>query len=136
MNRVHIISLRLVIGSLLLLSCFVGELQAQTPPPQESSKPANTKPDEKKAGEDPFTPEVAPPLPAGMTGSDASDPRAKLTPGMYNAGEASMGLKHLQLLKKPRAFTLDSADPDDPKVQKTLGLLGVPDTSKIPKLFQ
>jgi hypothetical protein len=136
MNRVHTISFRLVIGSLLLWSCFVGELQAQTPPSQEPTKPANANPDQKKSEENPFTPEPAPPLPAGMTGSDANDPRARLTPGMYNAGEVSMGMKHLQLLKKPGPFTLDSAHPDDPKVQKTLGVLGVPDTSKIPKPFQ
>src|SRR5262249_29160340 len=57
----------------------------------------------------------------------------KLTPGLYDAGEASLGLKHLILLKKPDAFQLGSSDPDDPKVQKTLGQLGMGDVSKIPK---
>ena len=71
-----------------------------------------------------------------MTGSDANDPRAKLAPGMYDAGEASMGLKHVMLFKKPDAFQLGSDDPDDPKVQKMLGLLGVGDTSKMPKPVQ
>src|SRR5947207_1416465 len=33
-----------------------------------------------------------------MTGSDMNDPRAKLSPGMYNAGEASMGIKHLMFM--------------------------------------
>jgi hypothetical protein len=80
--------------------------------------------------------EKAPPLPAGMTGSDANDPRAKLTPGLYEAGEAAMGMKHLILLKKPDAFQLGSDDPDNPKVQKTLSLLGVGDSSKIPKPVQ
>jgi hypothetical protein len=127
---------RLLVGSLLLLSCFAGKMQAQTPSSQESTKPANAKPDQKKAEEDPFAPEPAPQLPAGMTGSDANDPRAKLKPGMYDAGEVSLGIKHLQLLKKPDLFQLDSADPDNPKVQKTLGLLGVADTSKMPKPFQ
>ena len=49
-----------------------------------------------------------------------------------------MGIKHLMLLKKPDAFQLGSADPNDPKVQKTLGLLGVSasDTSKMPKPMQ
>ena len=56
--------------------------------------------------QNPFAPEPAPPLPPGMTGSDANDPRFKLTPGMYDAGEASMGMKHLLLLKKPDAFQL------------------------------
>jgi hypothetical protein len=136
MNRVHTLTFRLFVGSLLLWSCFAGKMQAQTPPSQESTKPANAKPDQKKEEEDPFTSEPAPPLPPGMTGSDANDPRAKLAPGMYNAGEVSLGMKHLLLLKKPDLFQLDSADPDNPKVQKTLGLLGVADTSKMPKPFQ
>jgi hypothetical protein len=127
---------RLLVGSLLLWSCFAGKMQAQTPSSQESTKAANAKPDQKKAEEDPFAPEQAPPLPAGMTGSNANDPRAKLAPGMYDAGEVSMGMKHLLLLKKPDPFQLDSADPDNPKVQKTLGLLGVADASKMPKPFQ
>ena len=77
--------------------------------------------------------EKAPPLPAGMTGSDASDPRAKLKPGLYDAGEAAMGMKHLMLYKKPDAFQLGSDDPDSSQVNKTLGLLGVGDSSKMPK---
>jgi hypothetical protein len=136
MNQVHTMAFRLLVGSLLLCSCFAGKTQAQTPPSQESTKAANAKPDQKKAEEDPFAPEQAPPLPPGMTGSDANDPRAKLAPGMYNAGEVSMGMKHLLLLKKPDPFQLDSADPDNPKVQKTLGLLGVADTAKMPKPIQ
>src|SRR5215831_11759033 len=136
MNRAHTTVFRLLVGSLLLWSCFAGKMQAQTPPSQESTKPANAKPDQKKAEDDPFAPEQAPPLPAGMTGSNANDPRAKLTPGMYNAGEVSLGMKHILLLKKPDLFQLDSADPDNPKVQKTLGLLGVADTSKMSKPFQ
>jgi hypothetical protein len=94
------------------------------------SKPANPE------GGNPFAPESAPPLPAGMTGSDANDPRAKLTPGLYDAGETAMGMKHLMLFKKPDAFQLGADDPADPKVQKTLGLLGVGDSSKMPKPFQ
>src|SRR5215475_10493991 len=136
MNRAHTMAFRLLVGALLLWTCFDGNMQAQTPSSQEPTKPANAKPDQKKAEEDPFAPEPAPPLPPGMTGSDANDPRAKLSPGMYNAGEVSLGMKHLQLLKKPDPFQLDSADPDNPKVQKTLGLLGVADTSKMPKPFQ
>src|SRR5262245_43393135 len=136
MNRVHTLAFRLLVGSLLLWSCFAGKMQAQTPSSQEQAKAANAKPDQKKAEEDPFAPEPAPPLPPGMTGSDANDPRAKLTPGMYDAGEISMGIRHLLLLKKPGPFQLDSADPDNPKVQKNLGLLGVTDTSKMPKPIQ
>lgn len=85
------------------------------------------------AGTPAQTLETAPPLPAGMTGSNVNDPRFKLSPGMYDAGEAAMGMKHLMLLKKPDAFQLGANDPDDPKVQKTLGLLGVGDASKMTK---
>jgi len=71
-----------------------------------------------------------------MTGSDANDPRARLAPGMYDAAETSMGIKHVMLVKKPDAFQLGSDDPDNPKVQKTLGLLGIGDSSKMPKPLQ
>jgi hypothetical protein len=135
MNRVHKMTFRLLAASLVLL-CLASVMQAQTPSSQEPSKPADTKDDQKKAQEDPFAPEPAPPLPAGMTGSDAGDPRAKLSPGMYDAGEVSKGLKHLLLFKKPEAFQLDSADPNNSKVQKTLGMLGVADPSKMPKPMQ
>ena len=135
MNRVHIMAFRLFVTSLLLCLCFATSIQAQTPSPtpaQEPAKPAETK----AAEQNPFAPEPAAPLPPGMTGSDASDPRAKLAPGMYDAAETSMGLKHVTLIKKPDAFQLGSDNPDDPKVQKTLGLLGVGDAAKIPKPVQ
>ena len=98
MNRVHT-WLSVYSQAPFFVVLFCRQMQAQTPSSQESSKPANAKPDQKKAEQDPFAPEPAPPLP-GMTGSDANDPRAKLTPGIYDAGEISMGLKHLLLLKK------------------------------------
>jgi len=109
-------------------------MPAQTTASKESKKPADTKLDRKEAEDDPFAPAQAGSLPAGMTGSDANDPRAKLTPGVYDAGEVGMGMKHLLLLKKPGPFQLDSND--DAKVQKTLGLLGVGDPSKMPKPMQ
>ncbi|HKP35276.1 MAG TPA: hypothetical protein VJT71_00350 [Pyrinomonadaceae bacterium] len=84
----------------------------------------------------PFAPEPAAPLPPGMSGSDTADPRAKLTPGMYDAGETALGLKHIALIKKSDVFQLGADNPDDPKVQKTLGLLGVADPSKIAKPAQ
>jgi len=130
MTYVHTITYRFLIASLLFCSCFAAKTLAQTPAPSPESKP--TQQEEK----DPFAPEPAAPLPAGMTGSDTSDPRAKLAPGMYDAAETSMGFKHLMLLKKPDAFQLGTADPNDPKVHKTLGLLGVGDTSKMPKPTQ
>jgi hypothetical protein len=135
-----------------LISCFtVNRTHAQAtpaaPPQEQAQKPANPpsgqeaekKDGEKKGAEEqqnPFAPEPAPALPAGMTGSDANDPRAKLAPGLYDAGEAAMGIEHLLLLKKPDAFQLGSTDPDDPKVQKTLGQLGVGNSMKIPKPMQ
>src|SRR5258706_13974389 len=47
-----------------------------------------------------------------------------------------MGIKHLLLLQKPDAFQLGASDPDDPKVQKTIGQLGIRNTSKMPKPLQ
>jgi len=136
MNRVHIIAFRLLTASLVLCSCFAtGTLAQTTSPSPESTKTPESKPANQDGG-NPFALESAPRLPAGMTGSNASDPRAKLSPGMYDAGEAAMGMKHLMLLKKPDAFQLGSDDPDNPKVQKTLGQLGVGDPSMMPKSLQ
>jgi hypothetical protein len=135
MTRVHTIAFRLLMASLLFCSCFAARTQAQTASPSpspESTKSPETKPANQETA-NPFAPAPAPPLPAGMTGSDANDPRAKLTPGMYDAGEAALGIKHLMLLKKPDAFQLGSDDPDSPQVNKSLGLLGIVDPSKLPK---
>ncbi len=135
MNRVHFAAFRLLTGSLILFSCLSARAPAQTPSPSPQPSPtkaAESKPADKEGG-DPFAPESASPLPEGMTGSNADDPRAKLSPGLYEAGEAAMGMKHLVLLKKPDAFQLGSDDPDNPNVQKTLGILGVGDPSKMPK---
>jgi len=103
---------------------------AQTPAP--AAKPGTPAP-APAAEENPFAPEPAPTLPPGMTGSDTSDPRYSLKPGVYDAGEVAMGIKHLLLLKKPPAFELGTDNPDDPKVNKTIGQLGMGDTSKMPK---
>jgi hypothetical protein len=111
MNRVHTIAISLLTVFIVLGWCFAVETLAQTL-------------------------ESAPPLPAGMKGSDTNDPRAKLSPGMYDAGEAAKGMKHLLLIKKPDAFQLGSNDPDNPRVQKTLDQLGVGDTSQLPKPLQ
>ncbi len=127
MNRVRTVTFQLLVAFVVLCSCFAAKTFAQTssPSPAASATPA--------APANPFAPQPAPPLPAGMTGSDANDPRAKLSPGMYDAGETSMGLKHIMLLKKPDAFDLGSNDPNDPKVNKTLStVLGVADPSKVP----
>jgi hypothetical protein len=147
MNGLAGIALRVVIAALFL--CFaVNRMQAQapaTPPPPQtpvsatpSHQPADAdKDDNEDEDKNPFAPEPAPTLPPGMAGSDAKDPRSKLTPGLYDAGETSMGLKHLLLLKKPDAFQLGTSNPDDPKVQKTIGQLGMSNMSaKLPKSTQ
>ncbi|HEY0702683.1 MAG TPA: hypothetical protein VGD60_07935 [Candidatus Acidoferrales bacterium] len=117
----------------IFLSTGVHAMQAQAPAPAPDKAADAPKSDDQK---NPFAAEPAPPLPAGMTGSDATDPRFKLTPGMYDAGETSLGMKHIALLKKPDAFQLGAATPDDPKVGKALALLGIPDSSKMPKDLQ
>lgn len=110
--------------------------QEQKPAPDASGQAA-PKPEEKpKAEADPFAPQPAPPLPPGMTGSDVNDPRAKLKPGMYDAGEAAKGMKHLAFVKKPGAFQLQATSADDPSVQKVLGQLGVGSVEKMPKALQ
>src|SRR5258707_12017853 len=124
------------------------QTSATPPPSQEAAdadkdgkdKDGKDKDGKDKDGKDkdeeennPFAPEPAKSLPPGMTGSDTNDPRAKLTPGLYDAGETSMGIKHLTLLNKPDAFQLGASDPDDPKVQKMIGRLGMSNISKLPK---
>jgi len=109
----------------------------KTPAKAEPAKPDQAKPDQPKQDEEddnPFAPEPAPALPPGMTGSNAGDPRATLAPGMYDAGEAAVGMKHIMLFKKPDAFQLGATNPDDPKVEKTIQQLGISrPLSKIPK---
>ena len=73
------ISLRSLVASLILCSCCISGIVAQDAPK---------------------------PLPPGMKGSNVDDPRAKLSPGMYDAGESAMGIKHVGLVKKPDAFQL------------------------------
>jgi hypothetical protein len=134
MNRVHTTGFRLVVAFVVVWSCSALRADAQTPSPSpETTKAPETKPATPEEKKNPFAPEPAAPLPAGMTGSDASDPRAQLAPGMYDAAETSMGIKHVMLLKKPDAFQLGSTDPNNPQVQKTLDLLGVVDRSKLTK---
>ncbi len=107
MKRANIIALRSLASSLLLCLCFVAAAWTQAP------KASPT------------------PMPAGMKGSDANDPRAKLKAGLFDAGEASFGIKHVSLLRKPDAFQL-GVDPNAPTVSTALGILGVPDPSQIP----
>src|ERR1700735_5386269 len=134
MNRLPSIGFRAALAA-IILCCGVGRMQAQGPAtaaPPASSAPAPAKAPE--APMNPFAPQPAPPLPAGMKGTDVTDPTSKLSPGSYDTGEAAVGIKHLQLVKKPAAFELGTVDPDDPRVKKTLSQLGIGgDLSKIPK---
>jgi len=142
MNRVPSFAFRMAVAAIILFfgrSCLQAQAQTPTPSPTPSAEtaspspsPATKEPEEEERN--PFAPEPAPTLPPGMTGSDANDPRAKLAPGLYDAGEAAMGIKHLMLVKKPGTFQLGTTDPDDPKVQKVLGQLNMGNNaSKIPK---
>lgn len=130
MNRFN----RLAIYGAALAALFAGATSrlsgqepSQAPPKQEQ------KAEPPKEGGNPFAPEPAPPLPAGMTGGDVNDPRYKLAPGLYNAGEVAMGMKHLALVKKPAAFDLGTTNDADPKVEQTVATLGIGNVSKIPK---
>src|SRR5215218_6442227 len=112
MKRTHNIAFRLLTSFLFLCTGFVIVTTGQATP----------------------TPE--PTLPPGMVGSNTGDPRANLSAGLYDAGEATLGMRLLQSLKKPDTFQLGTVDPDDPKVQKMLASFGIADTSKIPKAAQ
>ena len=151
MNRISTQAFRTALAAILL--CFAAkgaQLSAQgtspAPEQQDAAKPDGTKADGDKKNaakaekseeeENPFAPKPAPPLPPGMVGSDPSDPRAKLTPGLYDASETAMGLNHLQLFKKPDAFQLGTSEADDPKVQKMIAQLGIGSAAKMPKPLQ
>ena len=142
MNRLPSLAFRLAVAAIVFCSAVsVSPLRAQTPASQSAAQAAaqGSAPEPAKkpdADDNPFAAQPAPPLPPGMTGSDANDPRFKLTPGLYDAGETSLGMKHLQLLKKPDAFQLGSSNADDPIVQKMLGQLGIGGGQKIPKELQ
>src|SRR5947209_2545378 len=135
MNPVPSIALRAAIAAAVLFFS-VSRLPAQPPASPSPQAPASTPAAQPPAAEEeernPFAPEPAPTLPPGMAGSDLNDPRAKLAPGLYDAGEAAMGMKHVLLVKKPDAFQLGATDPDDPKVQKTLEQLRMGNVAKIP----
>ncbi len=143
MNRTRVRALRRL-GTACAVAgmCCYGALQAQTPAapsPQAAPTAKPTPADKPPSGEEenPFAPQPATPLPPGMTGSTTNDPRVGLKPGLYDAGEAAMGMEHIAFLKKPTAFQLPSStQADDPVVQKTLGMLGISNISKMPKPLQ
>jgi hypothetical protein len=130
MIRKHVLAFRWptlrVTGAVLVLALFganVGALHAQAPatPTAPAVKPAPAAEEE----EDPFAAQAPAPLPPGMTGSTTNDPRVGLKPGLYDAGEAAMGMEHIAFLKKGTAFQLQASGPDDPAVQKSLDILGI-----------
>jgi hypothetical protein len=132
MNRVPTVAFRVAVAASFLffgMNSLYAQAQTASPTPTPAAK------ESAEEEQDPLAPEPASALPPGMTGSEVNDPRAKLAPGLYNAGEASMGIKRLKLVRKPDAFQLGTGNPDDPKVQKTLGQLGV-NISKTPKSMQ
>jgi hypothetical protein len=139
LNLEKSVAFRLAGVASVVLFSSMGLMQAQTPAPATPAPAAQAAAEPAKAPEaekNPFAPEPAPPLPAGMTGSDTNDPRFKLKPGLYGAGEAALGMKHVAFVKKPDTFQITATSPDDPAVQKTLGQLGVGDTAKMPKAMQ
>jgi len=133
MNRRQALAFRLAGGvfAMVMLGSTIGALHAQTPAAPAAPAAKTAEPEE----EDPFAPQPVTPLPPGMTGSTTNDPRVGLKPGLYDAGEAAMGMEHLAFLKKADAFQLPSTEPDDPSVQKTLDTLGV-NKARIPKRMQ
>jgi hypothetical protein len=139
MNRVSSYIFCVAVAAMILfpgMSRLPAQAQTPTPSPTPATQTPSPTPSAQEPEEEernPFAPEPAPTLQPGMKGSDTNDPRAKLAPGLYNAGEAAMGIKHLQLVKKPAAFQLGTNNPDDPKVQKMLGQLNMPNVAKIPK---
>jgi hypothetical protein len=132
MKRSLVFRLLIAAFAAAFLGSVTARLQAQTPPAPPASA-AKAAPAEEE--EEPFAAQPATPLPPGMTGSTTDDPRVGLKPGLYDAGEAAMGIKHLAFLKKASAFQLSSTQADDPVVQKTLDILGV-NKAKIPKHMQ
>jgi hypothetical protein len=132
--------LALVPAAALVLLCPVLSTYAQQPAPAAPAAPApDAKADAKPTPADEmeeFAPKPAPPLPAGMTGSDTKDPRYTLKAGMFDAGEAAVGMKHVFFLQKPGPFRLDATSPDDPRVDKTISLLGMSNNSKMPNALK
>ena len=117
MNRMLRVAFRAAGLAMILCSGF-GSPQVCAQRPLTGPRPASPSEQPGDSDDNPFAPEPAPTLPPGMTGSDATDPRATLTSGLYDAGEAAMGIKHVMLFKKPDAFQLGTAEPDDPKVKQ------------------
>jgi hypothetical protein len=135
LNQVKGITYRLAIVAAVVFFSDVSLLPAQTPPPAPATHAAQ-KPADANDEDDMFASPPATPLPPGMTGSDTKDPRYTLKAGLYDAGEAASGMKHIAFVKKPEAFQLPAASPDDPVVQKTLDQMAIRVTPKMTKPMQ
>jgi len=137
--QVKSVGYRLVAVAAVVFFSGVASLQAQTPQTggpapanQASQKPAQAADDD----DDAFAVRPATPLPPGMTGSNTNDPRYTLKPGMYDAGEAAFGMKHIAFVKKPEVFQLSASSPDDPAVATMLGKMAMHVTPKMTKPTQ
>ena len=135
---IQVKSVAAVVAAVVFCSGVVS-LQAQTPQTgspapatQASHKPAQAADDE----DDAWGVQPAPPLPPGMKGSNTNDPRYTLKPGMYDAGEAAFGMKHLAFVKKPDVFQLTASSPDDPAVGAMLGKMAMHVSPKMTKPVQ
>ena len=73
-----------------------------------------------------------------MTGSDTNDPRTKLKPGFTTRVKQRWASSISCWSKSPTRFNSASDDPNDPKVQKTLGQMGASasELAKMPKPVQ
>ena len=110
MNRISTTAFHFAVLLIVSLACIAtgfAQDAKPTPAPQNNN---------------PFAPQPAPALPAGMTGANTNDPRANLKPGMYDAGETASGLRLVNMLKKPEAFALPN-DPNDPKVDRGVSII-------------
>lgn len=62
--------------------------------------------------------------PSKTANSTPSDPREGLKAGLYDAGEAIMGMEHLAFIKKPEAFHPPAPKPDDSPRAVVMAQLG------------
>ncbi|HSY03474.1 MAG TPA: hypothetical protein VK819_15030 [Acidobacteriaceae bacterium] len=69
-------------------------------------------------------PQIAPATtPGGSDTTTTADPREGLKAGLFDAGETSLGLDHIDFLKKPDAFTAPPPKPTDGPFAKILASL-------------
>jgi hypothetical protein len=69
------------------------------------------------------SPSVAPASGSGGSSATPADPREGLKAGMYDAGEAALGIDHIDFLKKPEVFQAPPPKPTDGPFAKLLSAL-------------